>query len=262
MTYAMTPTNAPAVQGTPGNWLQFQQDGANRGDANVAVLDIVGDPEELLVTRGVGVNSHVVTIRRIAPPYFQFLDTFTGGAGTIVGHAPDIAPPGFAWSDNSPGVNLLLDGSGRVRTTDTAVTAQAGASAMVLPTGNDFTLELDVDMDTVGADSVSTVQLFVNDFNTGYNLSIQVQRVLGGTFNAKILGGLTGSVLGIAAAGLHSFVLAVNASGAVLKMDGATIITAVGAANILNASQVTLQITNTDATLDHRVSRIAITPTP
>jgi hypothetical protein len=66
------PVAAPAisVQGLPGDWLQVRDEGVNLGNANVAVIDFRGDPAVILVTRGVGENSHVVTVRMnpSAPP--------------------------------------------------------------------------------------------------------------------------------------------------------------------------------------------------
>jgi hypothetical protein len=45
-----------------------------------------------------------------------FLDTFTGGAGVVTGHAPDISPGGAVWSGNLniPPHFLHLDGSGNL----------------------------------------------------------------------------------------------------------------------------------------------------
>lgn len=68
MPFALTPAGAQVTQGLPGDWLQVRQDGVDVGDANVEVIDIVGDPEVLLATRGVGENAHVITIRAVAPP--------------------------------------------------------------------------------------------------------------------------------------------------------------------------------------------------
>lgn len=112
-TYAfdVTPSPAPATQGFPGDWLQVRDEGVDVGDANVEVIDFTGDPEFVTVTRGVGENSHVVTVRlaltSCAP---LFLDTFTGGAGAVTAHLPDIYPAGFVWSTPSP--SLDLDGAG------------------------------------------------------------------------------------------------------------------------------------------------------
>jgi hypothetical protein len=67
-----SPVAAPAisVQGLPGDWLQVQDEGLNLGNANVAVIDFRGDPAVILATRGVGENSHVVTVRiaNVTPP--------------------------------------------------------------------------------------------------------------------------------------------------------------------------------------------------
>lgn len=68
MTFALTPANAPVVQGLPGNWLQVKKDGAIVGDANVQVIDIVADPGLISATRGVGEKSHIITISRPGQP--------------------------------------------------------------------------------------------------------------------------------------------------------------------------------------------------
>lgn len=105
MAFALTPADAPTVQGLPGNWLQFRKDGANRGNANVAVLDIVGDPAVLRATRGVGENSHVVTIERIVAeaPVIGWLEAIDSSGGTAA-HANN----GTGWlnlnGDNPPPV--------------------------------------------------------------------------------------------------------------------------------------------------------------
>jgi len=66
---AFTITAAPAisVQGLPGDWLQVQDEGINLGNANVTVIDFRGDPAVILATRGVGENSHVITVMLVPP---------------------------------------------------------------------------------------------------------------------------------------------------------------------------------------------------
>lgn len=64
MTFALTPLDPPTWNGLPGDWIQFRGNGVDKGDANVAVLDIVADPTSVIVTRGVGENAHIITIRR------------------------------------------------------------------------------------------------------------------------------------------------------------------------------------------------------
>lgn len=90
----LTPAAHPVVQGLPGNWLQVRKDGLAIGNANVAVLDIVGDPAQLHATRGVGVNAHVVTIRRIPPagPPIGWLSAIND-AGGVAAHANN----GIGW---------------------------------------------------------------------------------------------------------------------------------------------------------------------
>lgn len=62
--FVVAPADSPVVvQGLPGDWLQIQEEGADVGDANVAVVDFVGDPSKVLATRGVGENSHIITVR-------------------------------------------------------------------------------------------------------------------------------------------------------------------------------------------------------
>lgn len=77
MTFALTPASAPVVQGLPGGWLQVRDDGTDLGEPDVAVIDFVGDPEVIQVTRGVGENSHVITVRVneivVPPPQLEWL---------------------------------------------------------------------------------------------------------------------------------------------------------------------------------------------
>lgn len=65
--FAVTPAAAMTVQGLPGDWLQVQDEGVNLGDPNVTVIDFVGDPAVILATRGVGENSHVITVALVPP---------------------------------------------------------------------------------------------------------------------------------------------------------------------------------------------------
>lgn len=64
----------PVVEGDvpPGTpfpkFIQFRASGSNLGDQGVQVVDIVGDPTRVQVTRGVGENSHVITMRLLEPP--------------------------------------------------------------------------------------------------------------------------------------------------------------------------------------------------
>lgn len=68
MTFSLTPvasgTGGPA--GGLGSFLQIQKDGVDVGDRKVSIIDIVGPT--LTAKRGVGANSHVVTIRRTGVP--------------------------------------------------------------------------------------------------------------------------------------------------------------------------------------------------
>lgn len=65
--FAVTPAAAMTVQGLPGDWLQFRDEGIDLGDPNVTVVDFVGDPAVILATRGVGENSHVITVALVPP---------------------------------------------------------------------------------------------------------------------------------------------------------------------------------------------------
>lgn len=73
MAFALTPASAPAEQGLPGDWLQVRSEGVDLGDANVEIIDFVGDPERVVVTRGVGENAHVITVRVAAAPAPEFI---------------------------------------------------------------------------------------------------------------------------------------------------------------------------------------------
>lgn len=65
MTFAIAPVGA-AVQNTPGDFIQWQSEGVDLGNARVDVIDFVGT--NILATRGVGENSHVITVRLLEPP--------------------------------------------------------------------------------------------------------------------------------------------------------------------------------------------------
>jgi hypothetical protein len=67
MAFELTPVSAGPIRPEPGEFLQWQFNGVNLGDNRVAVVDIVGDPDVILASRGFGENSHVITIRK-APP--------------------------------------------------------------------------------------------------------------------------------------------------------------------------------------------------
>lgn len=63
------PSAAPRAR-LPGPWLQFMADGVALGDPDIAIVDIVIDASLVTVTRGVGENSHVITIKKpdLLPP--------------------------------------------------------------------------------------------------------------------------------------------------------------------------------------------------
>lgn len=67
--FALVPALSAAPRSSlPGPWLQFMSEGVSVGEANVAIVDLTGDPERIVATRGVGENSHVITMRIIQPP--------------------------------------------------------------------------------------------------------------------------------------------------------------------------------------------------
>lgn len=67
--FALVPAPSAAPRASlPGPWLQFMSEGVAVGDANVAIVDLTGNPERIVATRGVGENSHVITMRVIQPP--------------------------------------------------------------------------------------------------------------------------------------------------------------------------------------------------
>lgn len=117
--FEVTPLPPATTQGLHGTWLQIQSGGVDVGDANVAVLDIVAEPERLLVTRGVGENSHVVTLRGIPPadPYADNVILLLHGDG---------ANGGTVFTDHSQYNNVgVVTGS---ITTATDSSAFAGSS--------------------------------------------------------------------------------------------------------------------------------------
>ena len=70
MTFEISPVAGPLT--APGEpfkkFIQFRWEGVNLGDGGVRVLNIVGNPDEISVTRGTGENANVVTIRKQAAP--------------------------------------------------------------------------------------------------------------------------------------------------------------------------------------------------
>ena len=60
------------IRGLPVHWLQIQADSVDAGDANPRVINVVADAERLLVTRGVGENAHVATLRALGLPASYF----------------------------------------------------------------------------------------------------------------------------------------------------------------------------------------------
>lgn len=69
--FEMVPAErSDAVQGLPGSTLQVQHDGVDIGNDRPEVINVVADPARLLVTRGTGEHSNVVTVRKlaVAPP--------------------------------------------------------------------------------------------------------------------------------------------------------------------------------------------------
>lgn len=70
MAFGITPvTGYPQANATEfEKYLQFQNAGVNLGDRGVRVLNIVGDPAVIQATRGVGENSNVITVSKVAAP--------------------------------------------------------------------------------------------------------------------------------------------------------------------------------------------------
>lgn len=56
-----------AVQGMPGRMLQIRQDGVDIGNDRPAVLDLIFPAASATATRGVGQNSHILTLRKLPP---------------------------------------------------------------------------------------------------------------------------------------------------------------------------------------------------
>lgn len=100
MPFELTPADSPTVvQGLPGDWLQVRADGVDVGDANVEIIDIVGDPTLILATRGVGENAHVITLRKLAPP---------PGSVDIGWLEPGTDPDGTAAATNSGSFDIEI----------------------------------------------------------------------------------------------------------------------------------------------------------
>jgi hypothetical protein len=75
--FALTVAPTLETQGLPGDWLQWQQDGVDVGEPDVAIVDFVGVAP---VTRGVGENRHVITL-----PTDLSLGLSGGGGAVTIG---------------------------------------------------------------------------------------------------------------------------------------------------------------------------------
>lgn len=114
MAFELTPVSAGPIRPEPGEFLQWQFDGVNLGDNRVAVVDIVGDPDVILASRGFGENSHVITIRKVAGPVVGYSIGWSNPLRATDGAAVYAhANAGTAsWGPNAPDIN---EGSGGVR---------------------------------------------------------------------------------------------------------------------------------------------------
>ena len=89
MTFALTPASAPVVQGLPGGWLQVRNEGVALGAADVEVIDFVTDPDRVVVSRGIGENAHVITVRYVVDETC-FTETYVNGLDDyVLTHGPD-----------------------------------------------------------------------------------------------------------------------------------------------------------------------------
>jgi hypothetical protein len=79
VSFAITPAYGAAPRASlPGTGLQIMADGVAVGDSQVAVIDFTSDPGAFIVTRGVGENSHVITVRKDLAPGC-YLETYPNG---------------------------------------------------------------------------------------------------------------------------------------------------------------------------------------
>ncbi len=254
MAFAITPVEAPLAQAQAGEFIQFQNDGTALGAPNVTVVNFTGTGIE--ATRGTGENANVITVR-ITPPPVNFDDQFEGFAEALYLHTPDVAPASFAWSDNSPNPNLLLDGSGSLM--NPGVDIVGGTGTIAMPMSTNYSLLLYATMDGAGVtDSVSGVSFTLTDFDSGYSVKLIVQRVFGGTYNVTLQGAVGGQALDVGAGGAHIFEVAVYPGGVDVRLDGDLLFTALGSTNVATVNNIALDITNTDAGRNHTLQRFTV----
>jgi hypothetical protein len=256
MTFEITPVAAPVAQAQAGEFIQFQNDGTALGAPTVTVVNFTGTGIE--ATRGVGESANVITVR-ITPPAVNFEDVFVGDPEALYLHSPQVAPEGFAWTDNSPSPNLLLDGNNNLMNPDAA--GVSGAGPILLPMSSSYSVRLDATMDGSGStDSVSGVSVTLSDFLSSSTLKLIIERVFGGTYNVIFQSAFSNdTVLDVAAEGLHIFVVVVTPTGCDVQMDDVSILTVTGDANIHTTNDITLTIFNTDAGRNHTIRRVAVT---
>lgn len=108
---------------------------------------------------------------------YLLLDNFTGAAGALTGHVPDVAPGGFAWGSTG----LLLDGLGQVITT----TADASVTEpLSLPVTRPFSIRMTATRPETTSNEAETFTIG----GTGLSNAAGVSLVYNGTRSALFLG--------------------------------------------------------------------------
>lgn len=234
MAFALTPaTFPPAAADQFPLGPSFADEGVDLGDG-VRTLNIVGDPSTVSVTRGVGENSHIITIELLSVPppeiTFTFLETFTGSAGTLVGHEVDSPTgEGLTWQAGG-GNDLRLTGSG----TAAEIAENPGALSFLSPNAPiDWTLPVRITWDLVlpaqsNAEAADSTAILYVEGPNGY-AEVQVHDRYLGTHgvdtvffvDSVIHNDSVSTVIG----GTHQVIVNITATGATVSLDGNVIST-------------------------------------
>jgi hypothetical protein len=166
-------------------------------------------------------------------PVQRFLDTFTGDVGPLTGHAPDIAPDGFAYFNNNeaPNTTLQLNGDGHTVPVlvgfDTAGTASSAASDPAFS----LTMAAPFRVKVIGRPSLtlnnSVVSVRISDADNGY-IDLSLQKATGDNWfvavemlsNAEDGGYFYDSTSNTSSSEEHVIEFYVEATQATMTVDG------------------------------------------
>lgn len=191
---------------------------------------------------------------------FSWLDTFTGSAGSLFGHIPDIYPSGWEWASS----DIELDGlGGAVTTTLGSVTASSGGTwaPIVVEDGVECRFEFDVTMSDVSDSQQSyTTLYFDSGTDTGGYGYLQIDRTNEGDFfvNCGFGSESSGDGVVVDAAGFHEFVVLINGSTVTVTMDGVTVLTLSGGTPLLEQIGYFDITIHNGSSQSHTIQRAAI----